>query len=466
MGSTFPAQSSYEARAVSLGRDVIAGFTMACVSIPQIIAYSDMAGFPGSRGLLTAGPAMMVFGVFTGHPWLSQGVTSASAIMAKEDLHGDEFVKLHGTQSYADLMSLYTVLIGMASVAIALSGFANIVKRIPRPAFIGFAWGARFTVLSNQLPEMLFARGRSFSAMVCKDAVLMVPSYMNGAKRAATLACSLAHPSLWESSTLAFASAATLALILGKHFIPARFPKGAEILAVLVSATLVSTLCRYGDWGNVVGAIPLKNRGFTRTFAAPFQVNLNLPYDEIPGKACQALFFAVINFTSTVSICATYEASGQPWDPRRELLAQGASCIAAGFTGSPPFAASFSRSEVQRKLGARSGFASFVNGAVLTFLLPAAVLLTNAPKAVLASIVVFSVAPKVLYPTDLLNLSGVDAIGGWITALAVTLCTPTVGMLAGTAVSLVLQNTQGLLRPASAQGTGTPAARRGNGSAV
>ena len=345
MGSTFPAQSSYEARAVSLGRDVIAGFTMACVSIPQIIAYSDMAGFPGSRGLLTAGPAMMVFGVFTGHPWLSQGVTSASAIMAKEDLHGDEFVKLHGTQSYADLMSLYTVLIGMASVAIALSGFANIVKRIPRPAFIGFAWGARFTVLSNQLPEMLFARGRSFSAMVCKDAVLMVPSYMNGAKRAATLACSLAHPSLWESSTLAFASAATLALILGKHFIPARFPKGAEILAVLVSATLVSTLCRYGDWGNVVGAIPLKNRGFTRTFAAPFQVNLNLPYDEIPGKACQALFFAVINFTSTVSICATYEASGQPWDPRRELLAQGASCIAAGFTGSPPFAASFSRSD-------------------------------------------------------------------------------------------------------------------------
>ena len=67
-------------------------------------------------------------------------------------------------------------------------------------------------------------------------------------------------------------------------------------------------------------------------------------------------------------------------------------------TGSPPVGASLSRSEVQKMLGASSVVSGIVNGLVLVFLLPAAALLADAPKAVLASIVIASVIKKVLMP--------------------------------------------------------------------
>lgn len=428
----------------SVVKDVIAGITMACVGVPQMIAYSELTGLPGFRGLITAGPAMVAFGLSTGHPWLSQGVTSVSAVMAKADLNGDKYAEENGTEAYVQLVCLYSLLVGAASILLAVLGIGKIAQKIPKPVSTGFGWGASLSVLASQLPDALFARGKSFVKAASAAVLPTVPAFMKGANGVLRLLWSVANPGLWGPYTIPFAGLTIYVLMRAKKYMPKWLPKGSEVLIVTAVSTLVSGYCGYSEYGNVVGAVPTSaGGGEDAGFKLPFEVRTAFPLDQVPAIALKAVLFAVINFSATVSICASFEAAGQSWDANRELLAQGVSCIAAGVTGSPPVGASLSRSEVQKMLGASSRWAGITNGLILVFMLPAAALLADAPKAVLASIVVSSVITKVLFPSKLLALKGLDAVAGWITALTVALCDPTMGIVGGTVVTLLLNQLKG-----------------------
>ena len=64
-------------------RDLIAGVTLALTSIPQAVAYAELSGVAGWRGLATMGFPCMAYALVTGSPWASIGVTSITALMAK-----------------------------------------------------------------------------------------------------------------------------------------------------------------------------------------------------------------------------------------------------------------------------------------------------------------------------------------------------------------------------------------------
>ena len=44
-------------------RDFISGAIMAATSVPQLIAYAETAGYAGYKGLATAGPPLLVWGL-------------------------------------------------------------------------------------------------------------------------------------------------------------------------------------------------------------------------------------------------------------------------------------------------------------------------------------------------------------------------------------------------------------------
>ena len=46
--------------------DVISGAIMAATSVPQLIAYAELVGYAGYRGLSTAGAPLLAWGVATG----------------------------------------------------------------------------------------------------------------------------------------------------------------------------------------------------------------------------------------------------------------------------------------------------------------------------------------------------------------------------------------------------------------
>jgi MFS superfamily sulfate permease-like transporter len=113
-------------------RDVVSGVIMAATSVPQLIAYAETAGFKGYRGLSTAGPPLAVFGVITGSPFMSAGVTAISALMTKSDLDGDAYVNENGEAAYVELVAAYSFCVGVASLLLALVGFGRIAKSMPK----------------------------------------------------------------------------------------------------------------------------------------------------------------------------------------------------------------------------------------------------------------------------------------------------------------------------------------------
>lgn len=88
-----------------------------------------MAGLPGTRGLTTPGVSLIAFSFATGHKWLASGATSIAAVTVKADLanyHTD------GSE-YVSLVCLYSLMVGAASMLLALCRGGAVAKAIPKP---------------------------------------------------------------------------------------------------------------------------------------------------------------------------------------------------------------------------------------------------------------------------------------------------------------------------------------------
>ena len=69
---------------------------------------------------------------------MNSGVTSLTAVMAKTDLGGEAYITKYGEDEYVDLVSAYSLYIGVASVVMAIVGFGTLVQKVPGGVKIGF----------------------------------------------------------------------------------------------------------------------------------------------------------------------------------------------------------------------------------------------------------------------------------------------------------------------------------------
>ena len=122
-------------------RDLISGVIMAATSVPQLVAYAETTGYASYRGLATAGPSLFAWGLSTGSPFMSCGVTSITALMAKTDLDGDSYVAEHGEVEYARIVAAYSLYIGLASILLGVVGFGKLAQLVPKNVRSGFKWG-------------------------------------------------------------------------------------------------------------------------------------------------------------------------------------------------------------------------------------------------------------------------------------------------------------------------------------
>ena len=111
---------------------------MAGTSVPQLIAYAETVGYAGYRGLSTAGPSLIAWGLATGSPWMNSGVTSITALMTKVDLDGETYVANNGEEAYVDLVAAYSFWVGLASIFLAFVGFGKLAGLTPKPVSAGF----------------------------------------------------------------------------------------------------------------------------------------------------------------------------------------------------------------------------------------------------------------------------------------------------------------------------------------
>lgn len=426
---------------------------MAATSVPQLIAYAELVGYAGYRGLTTAGAPLFVFGAATGSPWMNAGVTSLTAAMAKTDLNGENYLAKYGEEQYVELVAAYSLYVGMASVLMAFVGFGRMASYVPTSVKVGFKWGCELGVFASALPNGLYAFGSTLKATVAASAfgevVASVKQTIPGAtgiSGCANIVFALTHPQTWSASAASIFFCCTVFVMHSKAYLPKSLPPGSEVVMATAAATAYSIYNNYD--GGVVGEIPTIDSDAGLSFLGgmirvpvelmDIKALLSVPIAErcFGGSLAKLLVtagvFSAINFLSIVGICSGFESdNGVKWSASRELVAQGVSNLAAAASGSAPVSGSMSRSLVSRMTGASSQFACLTTALLWIYMMPYMSVMSPTPKAALSAVIVSAVVKNVFLPKKIMALRGVDFVVGASTAACTAITSPTLGFGAG-----------------------------------
>jgi MFS superfamily sulfate permease-like transporter len=394
---------------------------------------------------------------------MNAGVTSITALMAKSDLKGEQYVAEHGEEAYVELVAAYSMAVGIASMVLAGAGFGKLASAVPKPVRFGFKWGCATAVLVSAVPNGFFTGGSKELKQVVGESKFLSnhispwKSTFPGFVNVSNFLYALLSPLAWGLAPTLLFVFGTLFVMEGKKYLPSSFPPGTEVILATAVATIYSLWTNYD--GAVVGEIPTLDADAGISLAGgwiriPVELlNVKKLVTEVPlvqqfgGSwivfAVSASIFAAVNFLSIMGIASTFESeNGIPWSPERELVAQGTSNVVAAAVGSAPVSGSLSRSLVSRMTGTTSQLACLVTALCWIYLLPYMKIMSATPKAILSSVIVSAVLKGIVIPNDLLKLSGIDAAIGWGTGIVTSITSPTQGF----GIGLVLHFALGLLR--------------------
>eukprot|EP00554_Chaetoceros_debilis_P007564 CAMPEP_0194078464 /NCGR_PEP_ID=MMETSP0149-20130528/4852_1 /TAXON_ID=122233 /ORGANISM="Chaetoceros debilis, Strain MM31A-1" /LENGTH=461 /DNA_ID=CAMNT_0038759739 /DNA_START=154 /DNA_END=1539 /DNA_ORIENTATION=+ len=446
-------------------RDIIAGTIMAATSVPQLVAYAQGVGYASWRGLATAGPPLFAWGLATGSPYMSCGVTSITALMAKADLDGESYVAEHGEEAYVNLVAAYSLWVGACSAILGLVGFGKLAGMVPTNVRKGFKWGCSIGVVASALPNGLFTKGSGeLKAKVAESVFAGFVTFMKTNAPAATGAISvtnlfyaITHPGDWGMIAAPLFVVCTAFVMKGSKYLPKSFPPGTEVIIATALATIMSMKFDYP--GNVVGEIPQLDPDAGLNLG-PIKIPISLlnPKDLMEAPLVErfggsyvtliisASLFAAVNFLSIMGIASGFEAeNGVKWSAPRELISQGVACITAGFCGSAPVSGSMSRSLVSRMAGTTSQMSCMVTALIWIYMMPYMSIMSPTPQAALSAVIMSAVVKSVIFPKDLMAMKGTDAIIGWGTGVGTAVTSPTLGF----AIGLILVAATSALKPKS-----------------
>src|ERR1700733_7207048 len=146
MGGLLPVRRS------QVAVDVLAGITLAAVSIPVSLGYAKIAGMPVVTGLYTLLLPMAVFAIFGSSRHLVVGADSATAAILGAALAG---LAAAGSPQYVRLAGLAALLTGGLLLLARLARLGFLANFLSRTVLIGFLTGVGIQVAVRQLPDML-----------------------------------------------------------------------------------------------------------------------------------------------------------------------------------------------------------------------------------------------------------------------------------------------------------------------
>ena len=372
-----------------LSSDAIAGVTLAAYAIPVSLAYAALAGLPpqvGIYGYLLGGIGYALLG---SSRQLAVGPTSAISLMIAGTvgaLAGGDAVR------HAQIASLAACAVAILCFIAWLFKLSVLVRLVSDSILVGFKAGAGLTIIMTQLPSLFGVPGGGH----------------NFFDRAIRLAGQLGDLNLL---ILAIGAVALLLLLLGERLLPGK-PVGITIVALSIAAATLLGLPSLGV--PVTGKIP---QGLPALGLPTFGL---LEFDDLFPLAAGCVLLAYIEGVSAARSFAAKHRYGL--DVRQEFLGLAGANLAAAFGHGYPVAGGLSQSAVNDNAGARTPLALVICSVTLALcLLFFTGLLTNLPKAVLASIV-FAAVYKLVDIRALMWMWRVSRIDFWAAAIALVSC--------------------------------------------
>ncbi len=338
--------------------DVLGGVTVTAYLVPQVMAYSTLAGLPAVSGLWVIVVGFVLYALVGSSRLLSVGPESSTALLtatALAPLAAGDPVR------YAAFAALLAAIVGALALLAAVLRLGFIGDLLSKPILIGYMAGVGVLMISSQVVSLTDTRSGA-------------TTFIQELRAIAVNVSTNAIP--WAPLAMAVVIAAFL-LLVRRQRIP--WP----LITVSVAAVLTVAIPGADQVFETVGAIPsgLPDAGLPAIAASDVGL-LMLP----------AFGILVVGYTDNLLTGRMLAlGTGHRIHKNQEFIALGVTNVGSSLVGGFPVSSSASRAVVARAAGARTQLYSLVAAAlVLVVLVGIGFILESFPLAALAGLIIFA----------------------------------------------------------------------------
>jgi SulP family sulfate permease len=405
----------------SARRDLLAGATVAAISLPQAMAYALIAGVDPRFGLYSAIVVTLVASIFGSSSHLINGPTNAISLVVfsalaffDSDAHHDAY----------QAMFLLGIMIGIIQILIAVFKLGDLTRYISESVIIGFMAGAGFLVALSQVGNLLGIKDRGTGHQHVLHRVWITLTD-GGPINGRALFIGL--------------GAVALVILLRKLCRKYRLPQFDMLVALIVTAVVAA----YFGWSQpgpagksliaVVGNVPA-------SLPMPQIPEIKFAWvKELSGSAFAIAFLGLLEALAIAKSIAVQ--TRQSLDYNRQCLAEGIANLTGGFFQCLPGSGSLTRSAINYQAGAATRASGvFAAGTVALVVVSLAPLARFIPKAALAGLLLVTAARLVDWKrlSYAMRATRYDAGLVLITAFAAVFVSVEFSILIGVALSVIL----------------------------
>src|ERR1700722_6348619 len=401
-------------------KDLLAGVTVAAISLPQAMAYALIAGVDPRFGLYSAIVITLVASIFGSSSHLINGPTNAISLVVFSALG---FFNTDARLEAYQAMFLLGIMIGCIQILIAIFKLGDLTRYISESVVIGFMAGAGTLVGLTQLGNLTGLRDRGTGQQHVLYRIWLTLSGGSVNLRA-----------------LGVGIGTILLVVLLRHLARKyRLPQFDMLMALIIAALVAAAF----GWSkpalngttviSVVGSVP-------RNLPMPHLPRIQFWWiKEMSGRALAIAFLGLLEALAIAKSIAN--TTRQSLDYNRQCLAEGLANLTGGFFQCLPGSGSLTRSAINFQAGAVSRVSGiFAAGTVALVVVALAPFARYIPKAALAGLLVITAVRLVDWKRlrYAVRASRYDALLVAVTAFSAIFISVEFSILIGVALSILL----------------------------
>lgn len=388
----------------TLLRDVLAGITLAALSIPEVMGYTRIIGTPVITGLYTLVFPVLAFSLLGSSRHLVVGADSATAAIVASGLAG---MAVLASPQYVSLTCLVALLAGGLILLARLFQLGFLANFLSRTVLIGFLTGVGVQVAVGQFGGMLGidnVPGNTLKGL----------AYIVGHLGETNRACDII-------------AAVVLVVIVSVEWLAPRLPGALLTVIGMIVASRALDLGQYGV--HMVGAVPQ---------GLPHPVWPEISLGRVTALLSMSFSCAVVILAQSAATARAYALrDNDRFDENADLVGLGIGNLASALSGSFVVNGSPTKTAIVDGAGGRSQVAhitmALITVLVLLFLTgPLAAL----PNAVLST-VVFIIGARLVDRRGMKDLFQKSRMEFWL-ALLTAATVVVAGVMPGIVLAIVL----------------------------
>ena len=323
----------------ALHADLLAGATVALVSIPQAIGFALIAGLPPLMVIMSVIVGGFVCALFSSSHHLVFGPTNSISLILAATIFS-----FHGSSlSPPQIALVLAFLIGLFQLTAGLAQLGKVTQFISRSVIVGYGTAIGLLLAAGQVQNllgMIAERGSFFRSL------------------------GTALHRFWLGQFNGYAALMGVTTLLLFYIFERLVPK---VPAELLTLVFLALFTHFGG----LGALGIRTIGDDGALAAELPTFMGLPLGAtnpgiVPPLLGAALAVAILGMLEAVAIAKTLAAkSGQRLDANQELMAMGLGNLACSAYGAMPGSASFARSGANFQSGARTQVAALSSSVIV-----------------------------------------------------------------------------------------------------